>query len=154
MQRKAGAKGFTLLELLIVMAVIVFLSGISVPSIFRFLAKSKRSEAYMTLRSLYMAEKAYWAEFGRYTNVLRGADGLGWKPEGMLQYTYGFPGQEGVNNFVGALKTPSGALEGAHVNDGGFVITAAGDIDGDGKPDVLTVDQSGTIVVLRDDLAD
>lgn len=152
MRKRACFSGFSLMELLIVIAVIAFLSALSVPSLFKFLAKSKRSEAHMTLRSLAMAEKAYWLEHGKYTSNLSGADGLGWKPEGQLQYSYGFPGGEGAQFFMGALKAPASALQGAQVSDGGFTIMAAGDIDGDGALDVLSIDQNGTITQVQDDL--
>lgn len=145
--------GFSLLELLIVIAVIAFLSAISVPSFFKFLAKSKRSEAYMTLRSLYMAEKAYWAERGTYTTVLQGTDGLGWKPEGEMHYTYGFPGTEGVNYFTGILKGPASSLQGARATDKEFRVFAVADIDGDGDVDVISIDQQGKIRIEKDDLA-
>ncbi len=145
--------GFSLIELLIVIAIVAFLSAISIPSFFKFLAKSKRSEAYVTLRSLYMAERAYWVEHGVYTTNLQGANSLGWRPVGQLQFTYGFPGGEGVNNFVGALKAPAGALQNAAATDTTFTVCAAGDIDGDGKFDVLCIDQNGTITLVNDDLA-
>ena len=48
----------------------------------RFLAKAKRAEAYMNLHAIYAAQKAYWAEHGKYTDILLGAHGAGWKPEG------------------------------------------------------------------------
>lgn len=142
------SKGFSLIELLIVIAIIAFLSAISIPSFYKFLAKSKRSEAYVTLRSLYMAERAHWLEHGKYSGTLDGANGIGWKPEGMLQYTYGFPG----SCVVGALKAPASALQNATASDTSFVICAAGDIDGDGEPDVLSIDQNGTITIVKDDL--
>ena len=58
-------KGFTLIELMIVVAIIAFLSMVAVPSFMRFLAKSKRAEAYVNLHSIYAAQKAFWAENGK-----------------------------------------------------------------------------------------
>ena len=65
--------GFTLIELMIVVAIIAFLAMVSVPTFTRFLAKAKRAEAYMNLSSIYAAEKSYWAEQGKYSDVLNGA---------------------------------------------------------------------------------
>ncbi len=41
--------GFTLVELMVVVAIIGFLAMIAVPNFMRFLAKAKRAEAYMNL---------------------------------------------------------------------------------------------------------
>lgn len=145
--------GFTLIELMIVIAIIAILSMISMPSLTRFLAKAKRTEAYVNLASLAMAEKTYWAEHGSYTTQL-GSGGLNWKPEGNYNYTYGFPqGQEGVNYYTGALKAPASDLAGAQTSEAGFTIRAAADIDGDGKPDILEINQDNKITIIQDDLA-
>lgn len=146
--------GFNLIELMIVLAIIAILSAIGLPTFMRFLSKAKRTEAYITLRSLYALEKAYWIEHGTYTLSLVGSDGIGWQPEGDLNYTYGFgQGSEGKNYIIGKLKTMPSALMQTKANKKEFVIAAAGDIDGDGDPDVLVIDQHGTISLIKDDLA-
>ncbi len=143
-------KGFTLIELMIVVAIISFLAMIAVPNFTRYLAKAKRAEAYMNLSSIYAAQKVYWAEHGKYSDVLFGDGGIGWKPEGSFYYTYGFSGSEGKNYFTGKLKTASSHLNSAKVGEKGFVVVAAGDIYGDGKPDILTVDEHNNITVVQD----
>lgn len=145
-------KGFTIIELMIVVAIIAFLSMVAVPTFSKFLAKAKRAEAYMNLSSIYAAQKAYWAEHGTYSDVLSGDGGIGWQPEGSINYSYGFPGAQGRNNFIGKLNTSLSGAGNAHADSQGFVAVAVGDIDGDGKPDVLTVDQNNNIVIVTDDL--
>jgi len=160
---KEGPKigGFTLVELMIVVAIIAFLAVIAVPSFTKFLAKAKRSEAYMNLSSIYTAQKAYWAENGHYSKDLSGSGGLGWKPEGYTSggknekfyYTYGFGGgSEGKNHFTGKLETSHTHLGMTKADKNSFVAGAVGDIDGDGKPDVITIDQHGNIKIVEDDL--
>ena len=144
-------KGFTLIELMIVVAIIAFLAMVSIPSFKRFLAKAKRTEAYMNLNALATEQKVYWAEHGTYSNDLKA---IGWKPEGEIQYTYGFPGSEGKNYKVGKLQTPASYLAQAKAGKDTFIIVAAGDIDGDGEPDVITIDQDNKITIVKDDLAD
>lgn len=160
---KMKRQGFTLIELMIVIAIIGFLAMVSVPSFMRFLAKAKRAEAYMQLNSIYAAEKSYWAEHGTYSSVLLGQGGIGWKPEGYsgggknekFYYTYGFSGGgEGRGYVTGKLETPASNLGISKADKDGFVAVAAGDIDGDGKPDILTIDQNNTITVVQDDLTD
>lgn len=146
--------GFTLIELMVVVAIIAFLSMISIPSLTKFLAKAKRSEAYVNLGSLAMAQKAYWAEHGTYATALNGPDSLNWKPQGNFQYTYGFAtGTNGVNHFIGKLGTAASALTGSQISPDGFKIYAAGDIDGDGEPDILSVDENSVITLVKDDLS-
>jgi prepilin-type N-terminal cleavage/methylation domain-containing protein len=155
-------QGFTLIELMIVVAIVAILALLAVPTFSNFLAKSKRSEAYVQLHSIYAAQKAYWLEHGKYAQKLNGPDGLGWKPEGYsgggsnerFYYTYGFAnGQEGQHHFTGKLQASSSHLSRAHAGKDSFMVVAAADIDGDGKADVLGIDQFNTIIILEDDLS-
>jgi len=157
------SKGFSLIELMVVVAIIGFLAMIAVPNFMRFLAKAKRAEAYMNLSSIYAAQKVYWAEHGKYADSLSGEGGIGWKPEGYkgggsgenFYYTYGFAsGSEGKNYFTCKLGTASSHLTMSKADDNGFIVVAAGDIDGDGKPDILVVDEHNNIRIVQDDLID
>lgn len=153
---------FTLIELMIVIGTIAFLAAISIPTFSKFIAKAKRTEAHMNLHALYAAQKAYWAEHGKYSTQLSGPESVGWKPEGYhgggetenFAYTYGFSGTEGQNYFTGKLKTAASYLSGAKADDKGFVAYAVGDIDADGKPDIITIDETNNIKIIQDDLAD
>lgn len=156
-------KGFTLIELIVVVAIIAFLAMLVVPNGLRFLAKSKRAEAYMNLNAIYVAQKAYWADNGEYTSTLFGKKGAGWKPEGYkggtkdenFYYTYGFSGgAEGTQHFTGKLQEPASTLSMTHANKNSFVAAAAGDIDNDGNADILMINEDGEIMVFYDDLAD
>ncbi len=127
-------KGFSLIELMVVVALISLLAMIAVPSFGRYLAKAKRAEAYLNLNSIYAAEKAHWAEHGAYAKALMGQGGLGWQPE-----------QRGNQSpFYTYTLSQS---------ENGFVALATGDIDGDGKMDVLSIDHTNAITIVEDDLA-
>lgn len=154
---------FTLIELMVVVAIIAFLATLAIPTFSRFFSKAKRAEAYLNLSAIYMAQKAYFAEHGKYNDILSGDGGVGWKPEGYhgggkeekFCYTYGFGyGTEGTNYFTGNLEAPASVLNMSMIGKDNFLIAAAADIDGDGKYDILTVDQNNNIVVYQDDLAD
>lgn len=149
-------QAFTLIELMIVVAIIAFLATIAVPQYFRYQAKAKQAEVAMNLASLHTAAQAYFAEHGEYTTVLWGDGGLGWKPEGYkgggkgenFYYTYGFnvPGaQEGVHYFTGKLGAPASALGPSNADKISFTVKAAGDVMGKGKVDVWKVDESRRI---------
>jgi prepilin-type N-terminal cleavage/methylation domain-containing protein len=152
--------GFTLIELMVVVAIVAFLTMLAVPSFTLFLAKAKRTEAYANLHAIYAAQKAYWAEHGTYAAALAGPQGAGWQPEGYrgggeqenFYYTYGLPGSEGVSYFTGKLKTPVSYLSGGYAHKDGFVAVAAGYINGTTKPDILTIDQDNRITIVQDAL--
>lgn len=153
--------GSLLVELMIVVAIMGLLAMLGMPSFMKFLAKTKRTEAYVNLNSIYAAQKAYWAEHGTYSAQLNGAGGVGWHPEGYhgggadenFNYTYGFAGAEGKNYFTGKLGAPGSALSGSRADAKGFIAVAAGDIDGDGTLDIITIDENKNIKIVQDDLA-
>ena len=135
--------GFSLIELMVVVAIMAFLAMIAVPNFNRFLAKAKRAEAYMNLNSIYAAEKSYFAEHNTYSDVLMGEGGIGWKPEGKPYYSYGFAGAQERNNFVGKS---GGQIQGSRADATGFVAVAASD------KDIITIDQDNNVVIVKDGL--
>lgn len=151
MSKKAG---FTLVELMVVVAIIALLSLIALPKYWRFHARAKRAEVYLNLSALHTAEKLYWAEHSKYSDKILGPDGIGWQPDGQSNYTYGFAGAPNINHVLGKLGKDTGALSQAFANNHGFVAVAIGDIDGDGKPDVITINENREIKIVQDDLND
>ncbi len=154
--KNSRAQGFTLIELMIVVAIIAFLAVLAVPQLFQYKAKAYQAEVAMNLASLHTAQQAYFAQHGEYTSILSGEKGLGWKPAGYqgggkeegCYYTYGFnvPGaQEGVHYFTGKLKAASSALGQTQASKEGFVAGAAGDVLGKNKMDVWRIDEQRKI---------
>lgn len=148
-------KGFTLIELMVVVAIVFFLAAISVPQYFKYLARVKQAEVAVNLASLHTAMQTYYAEHGQYPITL-GADGAGWVPAGYkgggkkesFLYTYGLNipgGQEGVHYFTGSLETPVEFLDATYVENDAFLLGAAGDIRGRGNVDVWSVDETRKI---------
>jgi len=142
--------GFTLIELMIVVSIIAFLAVIAIPKFMNYVAKAKRAEVYLNLGSIYAAQKAYWAEHGTYSNSLKD---IGWSPEGQINYTYGFPGTEGLNYQIGKLNASASELNIAKADKDSFTVAAVGDIDGDSKLDVITINEKREIKIVNDDLA-
>lgn len=145
--------GFTLIELMIVVAIVALLSMMAVPRFSKFLAKAKRTEAYMNLGSIYTALKSHWAQTGNYSSILSGPGGIGWQPEGSHYYTYGFAGQSGKNYFEGSLGGPTSALAHSRADKNGFVVVATAYIADEGKVDILTIDDKNKITIVEDGIA-
>jgi len=61
-------KGFTLIELMIVVAIIGILAAIAIPNFLKFQCKSKTSEAKNMLKGIYTANVAYQGETEYFTN--------------------------------------------------------------------------------------
>ncbi len=81
-------KGFSLVELMVVVAIIGVLATIAIPRVNRFIAKSRQSEAQVNLSSLYTFNKNFWVEFQGYTGDF---NAMGFQPEGQVRYNVGFP---------------------------------------------------------------
>jgi len=61
-----GQKGFTLIELMIVVAIIGILAAIAIPNFLRYQAKSRQSEARTNLGAVFVSETSYFGEQARY----------------------------------------------------------------------------------------
>ena len=99
-----GKKGFTLIELMIVVAIIGILAAIAIPNFLKFQAKSKMSEAKTNLGAIYTGELAYFGEQNRYADF----NAINWSPSGTPRYHF-------------ALGTWSAAVNNDNVNRGAIV---------------------------------
>lgn len=58
--------GFTLVELMVVVAIIGLLSAVAIPNFKKYQAKSKISEAKLQLSAAYTAEQSFFSDFNMY----------------------------------------------------------------------------------------
>jgi type IV pilus assembly protein PilA len=107
--------GFSLVELMVVVAIIGILATIAVPNFTKFQSKAKQSSAKADLTGLYTAQKAFFAEYNTYhTNLLL----TGFVPEGVTVAATGAACVAGVPNNVRLYATGFGI-------DGGGIAAAA-----------------------------
>jgi type IV pilus assembly protein PilA len=105
MKKLIKKKGFTLVELMIVVAIIGILAAIAIPNFIKFQARSKQSEAKTNLKALFQAEKSYFAERDTYSNDMQT---IGFIPERGNRYAYSLG--------AGTAQTRSGATIGVEAN--------------------------------------
>jgi len=97
-------QGFSLVELMIVVAIIGLLAAVGVPQYQKFQARARQSEAKITLGSLYTGEQSFFSEWNHYTRSLRNA-GVG--VNGVkLRYQAGFPGVAAAGAPYTATNAP------------------------------------------------
>jgi len=77
-------KGFTLIELMIVVAIIGILAAIAIPNFLKFQAKSKQSEAKSNLGAVFTGEVSFFGETNRYGNFQE----INWAASGTPRYHY------------------------------------------------------------------
>ena len=145
-------KGFTLIELMIVVAIIGILAAIAIPNFLKFQAKSKQSEAKTNLKAVLTAETSYFGEFNLY-----GTFGtVNWSPVGTRQlYAYFITDGSTPEYDSSPVAYPGGAVWGGFdpgFSNIDFTAGAAGNIDSDAVIDTHTITPANDLVVRNNDV--
>jgi type IV pilus assembly protein PilA len=156
-------KGFTLIELMIVVAIIGILAAIAIPNFLRFQAKSKQAEAKTNLGAMGVAAETYRAEKDTYRASVWGD--LSWTPVGTTRFAYyytgsdGTPAQTSLLVMGGTPVTPAAPCIPADPTTGAlaafqFVGGASGQIDTDVYCDAWTYTEARVLTNTLNDVTD
>lgn len=68
--RRGAMRGFTLLELMVVVVIIAILASIAIPSYSRYAYRARRADAHNLLMHIAAAQERYYSTHNKYTNKL------------------------------------------------------------------------------------
>ncbi|OGC89752.1 MAG: hypothetical protein A2W25_02595 [candidate division Zixibacteria bacterium RBG_16_53_22] len=134
---KKNNKGFTLIELMIVVVIIGILAALAIPRFMRSTTKSKQSEAKQLLKQIYTMQHAYRQEFNSY--CLNGITASAAAPTTFARI--------GVD--IGATARYAYVMTAA-ANTFTCVATAT-TLDDDATTDIWQIDDTGTLACNQDD---
>ena len=133
-------KGFTLIELMIVVVIIGILAALAIPRFMRATTKAKQSEAKQVLKQIYTMQHAYRQEYNGY--ALNGITASAASAAAQAAF-----GRIGVDIMATARYTYTLVAAAAT-----FTATAtSGGLDDDATADTWTIDENGNLVCTSDD---
>ena len=149
MVKNVHQKGFTLIELMIVVAILGILATLATGGFLSYQAKAKQAELKTNLGAIGDSAISYKAEYGTY---ITDWNGVGWQPVQTTRYRYWY-------NGVAAPGTPTSAEVGIDYSDPGsaatidtFTAAAVGNIDRDNSNDQWLYSQNRSFTTLQNDV--
>jgi type IV pilus assembly protein PilA len=116
-------KAFSMIELMVVVAIIGVLAAIGIPQYSKFQAKARQSEAKLALAALFTAEESFRQEWNMFSVSLVN---IGFSVQGQrLRYKTGFRATANCTGYSTALGAPTESFAATHTwSDGTNVNTS------------------------------
>jgi type IV pilus assembly protein PilA len=142
---RKNQKGFTLIELMIVVGIIGILVTIAAPNFSRYQSKARQSEAKIAMSAVYGAEKSFYSEYAAYMGSM---DAIGYAPEGNKRFyevgwSPGAPPANAVSGYAGSEANQSWTQANDSFSCGGVVSNPA--VSAMPNPQTFLVGASGCV---------
>jgi prepilin-type N-terminal cleavage/methylation domain-containing protein len=90
MRKIRNTKGFTLIELMIVVVIIGILAALAIPRFSKASDRAKEKEADGILKQVYTLQQTYYAQWGSYASTVAQLQTVGFEaPTTLKNYTWG-----------------------------------------------------------------
>jgi len=147
MKSLQNQQGFTLIEVMVVVAIIGILASIAIPNYLKYQARTRQSEAKTNLAAVFVTEISFFGENSRFGSFNEVGFILANSSGGTSnRYTYRSPANGGAATSSGTAgvdlipagigaNTPENTIIPSGGTAGSFTATATANVDGDPTPD-------------------
>ena len=144
LRKRSSQRGFTLIELMIVVVIIAILAAMAIPRFMRASVKSKQTEAKLVLKQIYTMQSAYRQQNDTYypggggTVMAQAGGAFGALHVEIMTpayYSYSVTGDVTSFSATAGSASPTG-------------------LDDDASLDIWAIDQTGNLTVTTDDSRD